>query len=254
MFTDQPIDDLLHIGQRELAIGRIREAAAPGVEDLHRLRTGQDLTIEVAGHRLRQLVQQGMHGLGVVVEHGLALAEVLRRAALDHVGGQRPGATGEADQWRATIELAADGAHGIHHVAKILLGIGNRQRLDVGQAADLLAEARPFAGLEVQPLAHGIGDGEDVGKENRRVDLRIAIQRLQGNLARQLRILHQTHEIAGLGTGGAVFRQVTPGLPHHPHRGDVDRLLEQGTKETVVLQGSHVWVPAKKCRTLSQSP
>src|SRR5690606_28144522 len=61
------------------------------------------------------------------------------------------------------------------------------------------------------------------------------------------------HEVAGLGAAGAVFRQVATGLAHHPHGGYVDGLLEQGTEEAIVLQSSHVQVPAKKVTALSQS-
>jgi hypothetical protein len=52
-------------------------------------------------------------------------------------------------------------------------------------------------------------------------------------------VLHQAHEVAGLGPSRAVFRQIAAGLAHHPDRRDIYGLLEQGTKETVVLQGGH---------------
>ena len=239
VLADQPRDDLLHIGQGELLVGRRRQVAAPGVEDLHRLGASLDLPVEVAGDRLRQLVEQGVHGLRVVVEHGLGLAEVLARAALDHVGGQGPGAAGEADQRHPAVQFAADGAHRIHHVAQVLLRVGNRQGLDVRGAGDDLLEARSLAGLEVQALPHGMGDGQDVGEEDRRVQLRVAVQRLQGDFAGELGVHHQAHEVPGLGPAGAVLGQVATGLAHHPHRGDVDGLLEQGAEEAVVLQGSH---------------
>ncbi|MNQ89873.1 hypothetical protein D3C85_1051950 [compost metagenome] len=126
MLADQAVDDLLHIGQRELLIGRRRQVAAPGIENLHGLGAGADLSVEVADHRLRQLVEQRVHGLRVVVEHGLGLAEILRRAALDHIGGQGPGAAGEADQRHPAVQLAADGAHRVHHITQVLFRVGNR--------------------------------------------------------------------------------------------------------------------------------
>ena len=126
MFADQTVYDFAHIGQRELLIGRGRQAATPGIEDLHRLGAGQDLAVEVAGNRLGQLVQQGVHRLRVFVEHRLGFAEVLRGAAFDHVGRQGPRASGETDQRYAAVEFAANGTHRVHHVAQILLRIGNR--------------------------------------------------------------------------------------------------------------------------------
>ncbi|MNT24314.1 hypothetical protein D3C72_1597810 [compost metagenome] len=182
-----------------------------------------------------------MQGLRIVVGHGLGLAEVLRRAAFDHVGGQGPRAAGEADQRHAAVELAADGADRVHHVAKVFLRVGDRQRFDVGRGADDLLEARAFAAFEVQAQAHGIRDGEDVREQDRRVQ-RVAVQRLQGDLAGELRVHAQAHEVTGLGAAGAVLRQVAAGLAHHPHRGDVYGLLEQCTQETIVLQGSHVGI------------
>ena len=252
VFADQAADDLAHVGQGELLVRRRRQVAAPGVEDLHRLRAGHDLAVEVRGDRLRQLVQQQVHGLRVVVEHGLGLAEVFRRAAFDHVGGQGPGAAGEADQRHAAIELAADGADGVHHVTEVFVRVRDRQRFDVGQGADDFLETRAFAGLEVQALAHGVRNGEDIGEEDGRIQLRVAVQRLQGDFAGELRVHAQAHEVAGLGAAGAVFRQVATGLTHHPHRGDVYGLLEQGTKETVVLEGSHVGIRKKSTGIFSE--
>ena len=222
------------------------------VENLHRLRAGHDLAVEVAGDRLRELVQQQVHGLRVVVEHGFGLAEVFRRAAFDHVGGQGPRAAGEADQRHTAVQFAADGADRVHHVAEVFVRIRNRQGFDVGQGADDFLEARAFAGFEVQALAHGIGNGQDVGEEDRRIQLRIAVERLHRDFASERRVHAQAHEIAGLGTAGAVFRQVATGLTHHPHRGDVYGLLEQGAKETVVLQGSHVGIRKKSAGIFSE--
>ncbi|MCY1444137.1 hypothetical protein D9M71_605900 [compost metagenome] len=54
-----------------------------------------------------------------------------------------------------------------------------------------------------------------------------------------MRVHAQAHEVTGLGAGGAVFRQVAASLAHHPDRGDIDGLLEQGAKEAIILQGSH---------------
>jgi hypothetical protein len=172
--------------------------------------------------------------------------------ALVHVGGQGPWAAGEADQRHAAVKLAADGADGVHHVAEVFLWVGDRQGFDIGEGADDFLETRAFAGLKVQALAHGVRDGEDVGEEDGRVQLRVAIQRLHRDFAGELRVHAQAHEVAGVGAAGAVFRQVATGLTHHPHRGDVHGLLEQGTKETVVLEGSHVGIRKKSAGIFSE--
>jgi hypothetical protein len=91
-----------------------------------------------------------------------------------------------------------------------------------------------------------------VREQDRRVQ-RVAVQRLQGDLAGELRVHAQAHEVAGLGAAGAVLRQVAAGLAHHPHRGDVYGLLEQCTQETIVLQGSHVGIRKKSAGIFSDA-
>ncbi|MCY1450809.1 hypothetical protein D9M71_676450 [compost metagenome] len=49
LFADQAVDDLLHVGQGEFLVGRGGQAAAPGIEDLHRLGAGKDLAVQVGG-------------------------------------------------------------------------------------------------------------------------------------------------------------------------------------------------------------
>ena len=70
--TDAPRYSVTELGER---LGRQR--AAPGVEDLHRLRTGLDLGIEVVGHGICQLAEQAMGGLGIAVKQVLDLGEIL---------------------------------------------------------------------------------------------------------------------------------------------------------------------------------
>jgi hypothetical protein len=80
----------------------------------------------------------------------------------------------------------------------------------------------------------------------------VAVQRLHRDFASELRVHAQAHEVAGVGATGAVFRQVATGLTHHPYGRDVYGLLEQGTKETVVLEGSHVGIRKKSAGIFSE--
>ena len=235
--ADQTIDDALHVAQGKLRVGLRRQGAAPGVEDLHRLGAVADLGVQVVGDRAGQLVEQGMGQLRAAVDHALEVAEVLAGAAFHHIGGERPGAAGETDQRHPAVQLPADGAHRAHHIVQITLRVRHRQRRDVLFGAHGLAEFRPLAGLEIQPQAHGVGDGEDVREQNRRVQ-RVTLQGLQGDLAGQFRVTAQVHEGTGFLAGGAVFGQVAAGLTHHPYRGAIHRLTGQGFQEAVVLQCS----------------
>ncbi len=145
------------------------------------MRASENLPVEVAGDRLRELVEQQVHGVRVVVKHGLGFAEVFGGAAFNHIGGQCPWATRETNQRHAAIQGRANGAHGVHHVAKVFFRIRDWQGFNVGQAADDFLETRAFAGFKVQALAHGVGNGEDVGEQDGRIQLWVAVQRLQGD-------------------------------------------------------------------------
>ncbi len=177
-----------------------------------------------------------MHQVGPRVHERLDQAVVVRAAALDHVGGQGPGAAGEADQGHAAVERAADGGDRVEDVAQ-LVHVGHGEGADVGLGAHGLLEPGALTEREVQAQAHGVGDGEDVGEEDGRVE-RVALQRLQGDFGGVVDVGGQAHEAAGLGARGAVLGQVAAGLPHQPHGGVVGGLAQAGAQETVVLQGS----------------
>ena len=98
-----------------------------------------------------------------------------------------------------------------------------------------MCELRAFALGKRQAQAHRVGDGEDVGEQDRGVELE-ALQRLQGDFAGELGVLRQAHEAAGALAGGAVLRKVAAGLAHYPDRGGVGRFAAQGAQEAIVLQ------------------
>ena len=146
-----------------------------------------------------------MQRLRFGVHHLFDDGESLTAATFHHVGRQRPWATGKTDQRHFAFQFTANGAHGIHHVAQFLLGIRDWQLVDVGFAFHRRGEARAFACLKVQPQPHGVRDGQDVRKEDRRVQ-RVTAQRLERHFAGQLGIFTQRHKVARLRTGGFVLR------------------------------------------------
>ncbi len=238
VLADQAIDDLVHVLQGEVAVIAWGEHAAPGVKHHDCLGTRLDLGVEIGNHAVGQLVEQQVQSLRLCVHHLLDLGERLGAAPLHHVGGQGPGAAGESDERHFAFQLAADGTHRVHHVAEFVFRIRHRQRLHVGHGGDRTLEARAFTLFEVETEPHGIGHGEDVGEEDGGIE-RIAAQRLQGDLTSQLGVAAQGHEIPRLGAGGLVFRQIAASLAHHPYRGHVHFLAQQGTQVTIVLQLFH---------------
>ena len=176
------------------------------------------------------------------VHHLFNQGEGFAAAAFNHVGGQRPRAAGEANQRHFALQLAANGAHGVHHVAQLAFRIGDRQLIDVGFAFDRRGKARALAGFEIEPQAHRVRNGEDVRKENGGIQ-REAAQRLERHLTGQLGVFAQRHKIARLRARGFVLWQIASRLAHHPHRGDINGLAQQRTQITIVLQFGHFAVP-----------
>jgi hypothetical protein len=129
---------------------------------------------------------------------------------------------------------ATDLGHRIHHVAQMHVRVRHREVADRPFFAQRALEARALALGEIQAEAHRVGHGEDVGKQDGGVQLE-ACQRLQRDLAGQLRVLAQLQEAAGAAPGLVVLGQVASGLAHQPDRGVVDGLAQQGTQEGVVL-------------------
>ena len=195
----------MHVVERELLIVATGQHPAPGVENHHRLRAGFDLRVEVQGDAFRQLLQQRMQRLRFGVHHLFDHGERFAAAAFHHVGRQRPGATGEADQRHFAFQFAANGTHGVHDIAQFLLRIRDWQLVDVGFAFYRRGEARTFASFKVQPQTHGVRDRQDVRKEDRRIQ-RVTAQRLERHFAGQLGIFTQRHKVARLRTGGFVLR------------------------------------------------
>ena len=175
-----------------------------------------------------------------LVEHEFFNAtEIATAATLDHVGRERPRAAGEADERDFAVEFFPNQPHRVHDVPEVVFRVRHAEPGDVGFAAHRLAEAWAFAVLEIKLKPHGVGDGEDVGEQNRGIERKTA-QRLQRHLAGELGRRAQRHKVAGLLAHRAVLGQVAPRLAHDPHRRDVHRLAQQRTQQTVVFQFDHM--------------
>ena len=95
-----------------------------------------------------------------------------------------------------------------------------------------VGEFRTFTFDEMQAQTHGVGHSEDVGKQDRGIEIK-ACQGLQGDFAGQLRRFGQRQETAGTLARGAVFGQVATGLAHDPDRRGVHGLAPQRAQEAV---------------------
>ena len=240
----QTVDDSPHRRQRKAQVVVTFQRGAPGVEHHDGLCPGGNLGIQVVGRHPRDLGKHGIERRGFLGGQPLDMRKLAAGTAFDHVGTDSPRTAGEADQRHLAVELPADQRHGIEHVAQRIVYVRLRQALDIGRAAQRALEFGPFAADEVQPEAHGVRHRQDVGEQDRRVQ-RIASERLQRDLAGQLRIRAQAHEVAGLLPYRTILGQIPAGLAHDPDRRSRHRLALEGAEEKVVFQRCrHGRVPA----------
>ena len=198
-----------------LEFGR-RQHARPGIEDLRRLGAGAELAHEIGGRGLDQPVDQRREQVGMAIGEQARRRLIGRAAAGDHVARHRPRRAAEADQRDLVAAARLDARDGLEHRREPRPVGLVAQRGEIGGGLDRL-EARPFALLEADALAERVGDDENVGEQDRRVEAETA-DRLQRRLGRQRRRVAEVEERRRLGAHRAVFGQIAAGLAHQPHR------------------------------------
>src|SRR3989449_3521001 len=171
------------------------------------------------------------------MQQGLQRPPVVAARAFDHVASERERAAGKADQRPPPGERAPYFAPRIEHVAELGRGVGRRKLADRRLVAQRPFEARPFAFAEGEPEAHGVGKGEDVGKQDRRIE-RKTLERLQRDLGRQRRRPDELEEAAGPRARSVVLGKIAACLAHQPYRGVLRLLASERPQQRVVLQTS----------------
>jgi hypothetical protein len=68
---------------------------------------------------------------------------------------------------------------------------------------------------------------QDIGKDDCRIELGKALQRLERDLGRRVRIIDEVDKTALLLPKLAIFGQIPAGLAHHPHRHRVTTLAAE---------------------------
>jgi hypothetical protein len=212
--------------------------AAPGVEDHERLRPGRGLRVQVRHRRPREFFQEAVQRRRIGRHQALRPREVPAAAALDHVGRDGPRRARESDQRHAPAQLAADQRDRVEHEAELPPDVRHRQRVHVRGAPHRALDARALAFREREPDAHRLRDHQDVGEEDRGVE-RETRERLQRDLAGELRVRGEPEEASRLCPRRAVLRQVAAGLPHDPDRRPVDRLARERAQQPVVRERRH---------------
>ena len=180
------VEDGARVRQHPLGVVGGRQHPGPRVEQLHRGGAGLDLGAQERRRGDRQPVQQPRPRLGLGVHERLGAGVLLRRAALDQVGGQGERRPGEADQ-RRRPELGDQGTDGGLQERQPLR-LQRRQRVDVGDRAHRGGHDRPDAGLDLDVDPGDDQRQHDVGEQDRRVDA-VPAHRLQRDLGDQVGVL-----------------------------------------------------------------
>jgi hypothetical protein len=146
----------------------------------------------------------------------------------DHVCGDRPGRTAEADQRGLLRQFRAQPAHRLVDRQKIHV-----KRLRAVAAVEPVhlvrgdrRHERTAAFLEAQVATKRMRNHQYVRKQDRGVEAEAA-DRLQGHLDGEVGIVAEVEKAACRPPRLAVFRQIAPRLAHHPDRRGKDRLSLQ---------------------------
>ena len=117
----------------------------------------------------------------------------------------------------------------VEHVAERLARLEPADGREVGFGAQRLLDRGPFAGDEIERDAHLLERQQQIGKQNRRVDLDAAdrLQRDGGREIGRAADVEQRIALAQL----AILAHVAAGLAHEPDRRRVNRLASAGLKE-----------------------
>ena len=189
------------------------QSAGPTVEDLHRLRAGVDLGLEVIQGDADQPLHEGIPGLGMVVHPAFGLDVVAGTPALDGVRSRGEGRAGKADKGHLR-GFKPYPAHRLENEAQGFVHVHQGEGFHpVRRQAGFQYWAAPF--LKTQPQPQRFQGKQDVREEDKGVHAQM--QGKQRHLGGQVGLAHEFQQAVAL-PQRPVFGHVTPGLPHEPHR------------------------------------
>ena len=215
-FACQAIDDLLHACHREPPEIISFQSRTPGVKNLYSLRASFDLRVKIFDRCFGCDIHQVIENFRCLFGQGLDCRKLAAGAAFHHVRTDCEWAACETDQWHLAIQFTTYSAHRVKNVAELFFNVRDSQALNGVGSLYRALKLWPFSGLEIEAKPHRVRNRQNIGKQNRGVQL-VAPERLHRYFARELRVFAQAKEIARLSTRCAIFRQVTSGLTHDPH-------------------------------------
>src|SRR6188768_2144816 len=113
-----------------------------------------------------------MPGRGVAHHERFHAGEIAAGATFDRVAGEREWPAGETDQGNAArIELTADETDRVEREGQGRFRRRGTQTRDVGRLADRVADEWTFAAHELEREPHAFEWRQDVGEDDRRVEI-----------------------------------------------------------------------------------
>ncbi len=214
------------------------QRAGPAVEELDGFGPGLDLALQVEDGRLGDPVDQRVEGRRVAVDQHACRRLIGRALAGDHVGRHRPGGAGEADQRGFRRQGLGHPRHGfVDGRERLVDRVGRFQPGEIRRSRHG-GKPRPLAFDEAQIRAEGLGHQQDVGEEDRRVEV-VAADRLQRHLGGEIGGVAEIEEAASRCPDLAILRQIPAGLAHHPDRRNRQPLAGQRTQQGFGLASCH---------------
>ena len=218
------------------------EDSRPRIENLDRLRAGVHLRAAVVDYDIGDFFDKHAKEVGTGEAPFFGVLESFRAAALDHVGGEGPWRPGEADERHPVGKVTADFADRLHHEAEVLVRLHGPEGLQRGFVAERRGKLRPLALAEVEFHSHGLGDHENVRKENGGIHSE-DVDRLEGDLGREVGpFIHFGKRVVF--PDGAVFGQVAARLAHDPNRRALHGLAVAGAEEKMFFSIDGEILPA----------
>ena len=165
----QLLQNPLHVGEGITTVCVGRQKTSPCVEQHHCVGAVPHLFRKIGGDGLGVDRQYAMQKIRSGIKHAAGAREVRAAAALDHVAGERERAARKTEQRDAAAKRALDRGHGIENVGEAR----ERGRLELADGCLIVErplEARAVAFDETKPETHRIGNGQDVGEQNRRIE------------------------------------------------------------------------------------
>ncbi len=226
------VENLLRVGQRELAVVGARQLSDPGIENLHGLHARLDLRAHVVGDDGGEPVAEPVPRLRLRIHERLRRRVVRRRPAFDRIGGQRERRAAEADERNPAGERRPEQPDGRQHVRQAVTRLDDADAIDVGRVPNRRRDGRPFPLDEIEGEPHRREGQQEVGKQDRRVDVD-RLDGLQRDGHGELRLAADLEQGIAFAQR-AVLRHVSPRLAHEPDRRGIDGLSSAGAQEAIV--------------------